>query len=85
MGIVSQAKMNLVNYHFKAATGFGAVIDGCVASSSAGQVARDLIKQGLIPVRIWPEHPPKAAFDLRGLATALGRWIGRWRASFHNP
>jgi hypothetical protein len=43
-------------FHFKAATGFGAVVDGSVASSSVAQVGKDLQKQGLIPVRVWSEQ-----------------------------
>jgi hypothetical protein len=75
--------MEQVNFHFKAATGFGTVIDGSVASTSQERVARDLVRQGLIPVRIWPEQPAKRALDARIIARLIGGWLGRFRASLH--
>ncbi len=54
--------MKTETFYFKAATGFGAVIDGSVASTSPAKVKRDLIRQGLIPVRVWRERFEKRTF-----------------------
>ena len=68
-------------YHFKAATGFGAVVDGSVLSTSSGRVARELMLQGLIPVRIWSEQQLVKGFDLLVIPRAIGRWFGRHTSS----
>ena len=54
--------MKTETFYFKAATGFGAVIDGSVTSTSSAQVKRDLIRHGLIPVRVWSERLEKRTF-----------------------
>ena len=59
-------------YHFKAATGFGAVVDGSVLSTSSGRVARELMLQGLIPIRIWSEQQQVRGFDLLAIPRAVG-------------
>ena len=47
---------DLISYTFKAATGFGAVIDGLVTSTSVEQVKKDLLAQGLIPIAVSEER-----------------------------
>lgn len=75
--------MDQVNFNFKAATGFGAVVDGSVVSTGAERVARDLIRQGLIPVRIWAEQPSRAG-NLHSFARAVGGWLGRCRSLLYH-
>lgn len=75
--------MRRVTFHFKAATGFGAVIDGSVESTNSSRVAKDIMKQGLIPVRIWPEREPDPAFDLRSLGRLVGSMMGKCRSFLH--
>ena len=72
-----------VFFNFKAATGFGAVVDGCVAGVSEDHVKRDLIRQGLIPVRVWPERV-QPSFSARVLILLSYR-LGRVRAALFNP
>ena len=40
-------------YRFKAATGFGAVIEGIAEGTDSQSVSRELLKQGLIPTSVW--------------------------------
>lgn len=69
-------------FHFRAATGFGAIVDGSGPADSTDQVASLLLKQGLIPVRIWPEPLPFRKGRLEPLFRTLGRYLlGRWRAA----
>ena len=69
-------------FSFKAATGFGAIIDGCVAGTSEEHVKRDLIRQGLIPVRIWSERVETSLFDR--FLVVVKHWVSRVRAAFFN-
>jgi type II secretory pathway component PulF len=75
--------MGQVTFHFKAATGNGAVIDGTVVSSNSGRVAKDLMKQGLIPVRIWPERQTNSAMSFRTVGRLVGSLVGKTRAILH--
>ena len=62
------------NFHFKASTDFGAIVDGSVVSSSSERVGRELAKQGLLPLRIWSDRdgvPMKFAGRVRGLVRNL--------------
>ncbi|HEX4167089.1 MAG TPA: hypothetical protein VHZ55_16615 [Bryobacteraceae bacterium] len=70
-------------FHFKAATGFGGVVDGTVSSPSPEKLSRELIKQGLIPVRIWRERPASSSFwgSITYLLASLAR---RARTSVRN-
>ena len=77
------ATVETTNYfHFKAATGFGAIVDGSAPADSTDQVAGLLLRQGLIPVRIWPEPAPARRGPSAPLLLALGRYLlSRWRAA----
>jgi type II secretory pathway component PulF len=75
--------MQTVLFRFTAKTGMGAMIDGSVPGTSAEQVAQDLLRQGLIPVRIWPESELQAPNSLRLISRSIGAFLGKCRALLH--